>query len=263
MLNKKDLKFLLRSKSFNLLRDTKKEGLIGSYLYNNKPITYRAGSSDIEIIYEILLKKGKKSEYWLPSCLSPNVIFDIGGNIGITSILLANQFPNAKIFTFEPMKENFEILTKNINHYPNVKAFNVALGDENKEIEMFLSDNSSNFGGGSLYEKGVNLNQTEKVQMMTVGTVLEKEKIDTVDIIKIDTEGAEYNILSSFPKSILSNLTWLVGELHGIDDFKLLNLLQDKFDISVKKKINNRLFMFNASNKQFTKNLTKSDIKNL
>ena len=49
-------------------------------------------------------------EYYFPEELKPKVIFDIGGNIGITSVYLASLFPEAQIYTFEPLKENFEIL---------------------------------------------------------------------------------------------------------------------------------------------------------
>ncbi len=263
MISKKNLKFLFRSKSINLLKDKNRIGYKGQYIYKQNPIHYRTGSSDIEIIYEVLLKKGIKSEYWLPSSIKQKIIFNIGGNIGITSILLANKFPEAKIYTFEPIKSNFKLLSQNISYYKNIKGFNIALGAKNTKIDIFSSDNHSNFGGGSLYEKGVNLNKTEEIQMKTVKSILEQENIQDIDLVKIDTEGAEYDILTSFPIDILSKITWITGELHGENDFKLLDYLEKYFDISIKKKISNRLFMFNASNKKFTSNLNQKDIKNL
>ena len=64
------------------------------------------------LIYEILLQSKYKSEYFFPNKLNPKIIFDIGGNIGITTVYLASIFPDAKIYTFEPLPENFEILKK-------------------------------------------------------------------------------------------------------------------------------------------------------
>ena len=75
------------------------------------------------LIYEILLKSKYKREYFFPEELKPKVIFDIGGNIGITSIYLASLFPDAVIYTFEPLKENFEILQKNTSQIKNIKVF--------------------------------------------------------------------------------------------------------------------------------------------
>ena len=51
------------------------------------------------LIYEILLKSKYKSEYYLPEKLNPQVIFDIGGNIGITAIYLAHTLTFSCIIT--------------------------------------------------------------------------------------------------------------------------------------------------------------------
>ena len=124
------LKYLIRSKSLNFVRDLKDKSYnIRSYKWNANKVFYRSSTSDMTLIYEILLKPKYKSEYFLPSKINPKVIFDIGGNIGITSIYLASLFPDAKIYTFEPLSENFEILQKNIKNYKNIRAFNYGLGN--------------------------------------------------------------------------------------------------------------------------------------
>jgi hypothetical protein len=51
------------------------------------------------LIYEILLKPKYKSEYFFPKVINPKVIFDIGGNIGITAVYMASLFPKAKIIS--------------------------------------------------------------------------------------------------------------------------------------------------------------------
>ena len=98
----------------------------------------------MSLIYEILLKSQNKAEYFFPKQINPKVILDIGGNIGITSIFLAKVFPNASIYTFEPLKENFELLEKNIQNYPNIKAFNVGLGSKNGSFKVYFSDDPEN-----------------------------------------------------------------------------------------------------------------------
>ena len=111
-----------------------------------KPIYYRPGSCDPRLIYEILLKTGYKSEYWLPECINPQVILDIGANIGIASIYFTNRFPSAKIYAFEPMPENYSLLTKNITDYTNIKAFQFALGKKNGIFKIKSSNCPENFG---------------------------------------------------------------------------------------------------------------------
>jgi len=63
---------------------------ICSLTWNDKKVYYRTSSSDMVLIYEILLKSKYKREYYFPEKLKPKVIFDIGGNIGISSIYLAS-----------------------------------------------------------------------------------------------------------------------------------------------------------------------------
>ncbi len=60
-------------------------------------IAFRRGTSDLSLIYDVLLKPGDKSEYWLPPALQPRTILDIGGNIGVASRYLAHHVPSARV----------------------------------------------------------------------------------------------------------------------------------------------------------------------
>ena len=108
MLTKRDLKILLRSRSWDFMKDCKKprsDGSQGVYQWNGKPIYYRPGTSDCRIISEILF--APRCEFHVPPDLKPKIIVDLGANIGIASIYFAHQFPDSEIFAFEPEEENF------------------------------------------------------------------------------------------------------------------------------------------------------------
>ena len=60
-------------------------------------IAFRRGTSDLGLIYDILLKPGDKGENWLPPALQPRTILDIGGNIGVASCYLAHHVPSARV----------------------------------------------------------------------------------------------------------------------------------------------------------------------
>ena len=83
------------------------------------------------------------------------------------------------------------------------------------------------------------------------GRFLREQGIARVDLIKIDTEGAEFDVLTSLDAEFLSNVSWIVGELHGIRDFELLDFLSEWFDIDVRRTLGKRYFMFNACNRRF------------
>lgn len=224
-----------------------------SIQWGGHPVYYRPGTSDTGIIYDVLLKRGRKGEYWIPDAVAPRVILDIGGNIGTTSVYFANRFPDARIFTFEPVQANFAILTKNIAPYPNVRAFPVALGARDDRLAIRTSSDPNNFGGFSFYPQG-SCDKTEtQVTVKAAPALLHDLGIASADLIKIDTEGSEFMILTALGKEILAKVRWIIGELHGERDFELLAFLENNFDIDVRKALKKRLFMFNACNKNFTR----------
>jgi len=261
------LKYLIKSRSLNFVKDLKdKNHQISNITWNNRKVFYRTSSSDMTLIYEILLKSKFKAEYFFPDELDPKVIFDIGGNIGITSIFLAHLFPNAKIYSFEPLPENFEILKKNIKKYNNIEAFNIGLGSKNGNFKVYYSNDSENFGGISFHPDpvGNNLDSFIVCEVQNINTVVEKLNLDYIDIIKIDTEGAEYDILTSLKEKIIKKAAWITGELHGNKDFELLAYLNKLgFSLSVRKQIDNRLFMFHAGKLEIISKLKRSEIKAL
>ena len=261
-MNSVSLKYLLKSKSFKFMKDRKdKSHKITTYNYNNTSIYYRTSTSDMIMIYEILLKKNYDAEYWLPQEIEPQLILDIGGNIGITSIYLANRFPDAQIYTFEPLPQNFEILKKNTSPYKNIHIFNVGLGKEDGTFDIYMSSDSENFGGASL-NSNFEVENTNKVtcKIRNINNMLFELNINKIDLIKIDTEGAEFDILKSLQKDKLEQVQWITGELHGCKDFELLSYLENlNFEIGMKKSLNSKLFMFNCAKQKILNKLTKSD----
>ena len=259
------LKYLMKSKSFRFAKDTRnKTNKLKTYIWNGNKVFYRTGSSDMSLIYEILLKSKEKSEYFFPKQINPKVILDIGGNIGIASIYLASIFPEATIYTFEPLHENFKILKKNTQQYTNIKIFNIGLGSKNGDFKVYLSDNPDNFGGASFYPEigGNKVESYIKCEVKNINEILKELYVNSIDLIKIDTEGAEYDILYTLKGEILRDTSWITGELHGNQDFELLNYLNSLgFSISLKKEIDNRLSIFHAGKPEIISKLSRKEIK--
>jgi FkbM family methyltransferase len=224
------------------------------YEWNGLPIHYRAGTSDARLIYNILLKRGRKSEYAVPSeCkLDPRAVrtvLDIGANIGISAAYLASVFPNAEVHAFEPEPGNCELLRANAQACPRIKAHPFALGAADGELTLFDSDDDANFGGFSAHRLGVNPGRSKSVPVRHAGRAIKELGIGPIDVAKIDTEGAEWDILTAMHPEQLRGVRLIMGELHGIRDFELLAFLQPTFDIGMRKQIRNRLFNFYAVNR--------------
>ena len=250
------LKVLARSRSLTFTRNysSQQDNREAQYKWKGHEIFYRIGTSDAREIYKILLKSGRKSEYAFPKEFGAlerpvTVILDIGANIGISTLYLAALFPNARLFAFEPDPDNFQLLIKNTQALERVTCMPYALGQLNSEVKLYDSVNPNNYSGFSLYEEGRDIANWKKVQCRHAGAVMKELGLFMVDFIKIDTEGAEWEILTSIGDEFISSTKLIMGELHGRRDFALLDYLQPWFHIGLRKNITNRLFIFYALNR--------------
>ena len=251
------LKYLLRSRSLRFTRDHHSQyspGALSTYGWNGHRIWYRPGSSDTELIYKILLKRGRKGEY----AIDPEVraaigtvrtILDIGAHIGVASLYLSHVFAEAKVFAFEPVADNFALLERNTRHLTCVRALPVALGERNGTIDLWYSEAKTNFGGFSRAEAGSDVQRTLAVPLRDARSQIAELGIDSADVLKIDVEGSEWEVLTGLGADFLRRTKFLMGELHGRRDFELLGILSEHFRISVKKNLDARCFMFQALNR--------------
>ncbi|MFQ5994991.1 MAG: FkbM family methyltransferase [Acidiferrobacterales bacterium] len=226
------------------------------YTWEDIPIHYRPGTTDKGAIYTVLVLPDSKAEYRVPADIEANVILDIGGHIGVAAAYLAHRFPKAKIYSFEPFSDNFALLQRNTASLANVQALAYGLSSKTGTFDIYPSQDPRNVGNYSLFTlAGDGLNAVGDPSRPTMADIravpdaFAELGIDRVDLIKIDTEGAEYDILTSMDRSVLSNVSWIMGELHGNRDFELLAYLSEWFDLEVHKKMESHLFLFNARNK--------------
>jgi FkbM family methyltransferase len=247
-----DLKWLLRSRSLQFVRDRDPAnyipGVVRSFNRRGRLVFYRPGSSDLEVIYKILLKGGRKAEYYIPEDVLPRTIWDIGGNIGAASLYFFDRFPQAEIHCFEPVPENHAMIERNIAGISRIHAHRFALGTSDGSSDIRASDVSRNFGGFSFHKTGTAEGSACTVQRRAPQGVIEDGTAPAPDLIKIDVEGAEYDILTAFDPQVLARVRWIVGELHGERSFALLEFLSRWFDVETRKTFDKRLFNFSARN---------------
>jgi len=121
-------------------------------------------------------------------------ILDIGANVGYYTLHLAALVGDkGKVFAFEPDPSNFSILEKNVNlnNFRNVILINKAVSNSLSPTTLF--QNSSNTGGHSII-KTENTDKKITVETTTLDEYF-KNFSGNVDLIKIDVEGAEYQVI--------------------------------------------------------------------
>lgn len=170
------------------------------YLYGNISLDYDTGWS---------IELSKKA----------NIIFDVGCNIGINSILF-NQFSSAKkIYLFEPNPDALSIAVENsiLNNFAEkVRIFNYCISNKNDQVMKFYSVLEG--AAGSIYEDfsktASDLKSSYNVKTKTIDTVCEDENI-IPDFVKIDVEGHELQVLEGAYKTALKGKTQFLVEMHS------------------------------------------------
>ena len=87
------------------------------------------------------------------------------------------------------------------------------------------------------------------MNVRTPRAIIEDATAPPPELIKIDVEGAEYDILAAFEPRVLERVRWITGELHGNRSFELLEFLSRWFDVETRKTLGKRLFNFLARNR--------------
>lgn len=135
------------------------------------------------------LVKGTKSK--------KKVLFDIGANRREYTKALLQNFPDAQIHSFEPARETYKTLKKNVRA-ENVKLNNFGISNEISESILYYDKENS--GWASLYNRqldyfGVDFSKSETVRLDTLDHYCRENNVRHIDLLKLDIEGNELNAL--------------------------------------------------------------------
>jgi FkbM family methyltransferase len=123
-----------------------------------------------------------------------SVTFDVGANEGQSTKVYAEQFPNAIIYSFEPVAATFAKLMENTRDLKHVKPFQTAFGAKADELDMWLCDQS--LTNSLKYRAELNSpDRTERIQVTTLDAFVAEHGVEQIDFLKIDTEGFDLEVL--------------------------------------------------------------------
>ncbi|MFH0820317.1 MAG: FkbM family methyltransferase [Candidatus Peregrinibacteria bacterium] len=142
-----------------------------------------------------------------------NPIIDIGGHLGFFALYAALLNPNVPIYSFEPHEGNFTLLKENLkqNHILNAHPRQLAVSNAVGQAELYLSQEDLNHSTTCAIEP---TGATQKVQTTTLERIMEKNGIGRCDLVKMDCEGAEFEILYNTPKTIFDRIPHIFLEYH-------------------------------------------------
>ena len=191
------------------------------YLKNGIKIKVRPSTSDRGIVKEIFLM----DEYskCIPFIKKANYCIDIGAQIGCFSLYAMKVNPRLKkVLSFEPASSNYKLLQENISLNgleTKIIPFNHAISDKRGKSKLFLSDKNS--GGHSLIFKTGN---SETVNVESINSVFKENKLEDNIFVKLDCEGAEYEIVLGMKENYFKKVNAIIMEYH--DKSKLKEIMQ-------------------------------------
>jgi FkbM family methyltransferase len=116
------------------------------------------------------------------------VLYDVGGNVGSFTDLVLQKLPDVEVYIFEPVKEYYDYIVERFKSNPKIKAFNCALIESNREVN--ISKSVENPGWNTISEI-YSYGQQELVKGRTLSEVVATEKIPLPQVIKVDIEQSE------------------------------------------------------------------------
>lgn len=159
-------------------------------------------------------------------------VVDAGASIGFFTVYASQKVgASGRVIAFEPEPVSYSHLARNVADLPNVTAENMGLSNGDKLAKMFYRNN-----GYSLYKTG---DRAVDLTLRRLDSVLPNLGVSHVDFLKIDTEGAEFQILEG-----LGEMLWSVDniamELHStweknVENPQQLRQLLERYGFRVKQ----------------------------
>ena len=158
---------------------------------------------------------------------------EIGANLGYYALLESKLVgKNGQVICFEPSPINFEYLKNNLslNDAVNVKAYNYAVGDENKTINFLVTEKSN--WCRVIEESYTSEGKIVKIPLITMDSFITKNSLELIDFVRMDVEGFEFKVYKGMKNLINLFKPDLAIEFHPhilgkIKTIEFLSMLRD------------------------------------
>lgn len=185
-------------------------------VYNKKQVEITINSDADESVFSEIFAEREYKIIEPVIVAAKNPIIDIGAHVGMFSVYCAVLNPAVKIFAYEPDEDNFEAMKENLqlNNVKNVVMKNVAVGSSIGQRTLYVSRDSHNHSLLSAEASGDFSGEEKEVQVVTLERILEQNKLTRVSLVKMDCEGAEFEVLENLSAAAFDAVENFYVECH-------------------------------------------------
>ena len=136
-----------------------------------------------------------------------SIVFDLGGYVGDWTQRISQKY-NPNIFVFEPIPDLINSLKNKFSNNNKIKVFSFGLSNETKQIPIYFSNDGSSFY--------TNQNNKEILcDVVSIVDFIKENKIDNIDLMKINIEGDEFPLLESMlENNLITYVTDIQVQFH-------------------------------------------------
>jgi len=140
------------------------------------------------------------------------IILDIGANTGLFTLRMKELYKDASVYCYEPFPSNYEQLLQNIqlSKLKDVELINKGVGGSSRSEKLFI--NKSNLGGHSLFEHEARSDEFVNIEILGIAELLNNLPQSRIHLIKMDCEGAEYEIIKALNTALVSKVEIILFE---------------------------------------------------
>jgi FkbM family methyltransferase len=160
-------------------------------------------------------------EIFLSNCYAPwhdedmRTIVDLGANVGLASLYFASRFPSARIISVEANPAAVACLRKTLAGFSNIEVLPVAVSAEAGYVKLWIDACSSSRLNSSITGRDMGGREDKFRSVLVESRTLDSIIPARVDLLKVDIEGAEYEVLAS-PCVCPEHIRAIVVEVHDL-----------------------------------------------
>ncbi len=170
---------------------------------------------------------------WIKLSRKSFIIFDVGANTGVYSLIAGAVNNEVKIYAFEPLERMLDILKMNVhkNKFP-IQSFGLAVSDSEKQAYIYDRPFEI-FRQASLnvdYNSGSQDVIKTEVKCVSLDHFMHTQKIKRIDLIKIDVESHEFEVLTGLKKGLINHKPTILLEILNEQKAKKIELFLSEFE---------------------------------